>query len=124
MSIKLHTDLSIGNCLLFGNETVFVSGIFKSHFRCENINGIDTGTSLQSNYLPIPITEECLKKLGFRLIKENEGFGTGTWSNGYLSLFFYKGHVDIRGCNPKFVHELQNLYRAIERKELEWNPPA
>jgi hypothetical protein len=45
-----------------------VSAIFKSHFKCESLEQICFGNSLQSNFQPIPLTPEILEKCGFVML--------------------------------------------------------
>lgn len=44
---------------------VFVSAIFKTHFRCQDMDGISFEESIRCNYIPIPLSEEILLKVGF-----------------------------------------------------------
>lgn len=89
---------------------------------------------------PIPLTEECLLKLGFDYNSESENnqFYCEIFRDdekditNYLSVNFDEyGHLisikiectDARDCadhivNVKYVHQLQNLYFALTGEEL------
>jgi hypothetical protein len=112
--------LRIGNYLFVPGigRKVIVSAIFKSHFVCEDKDGIRFEESIRINYQPIPLTEEWLLKFGF------ENWDKNKWidSNSVLSIsknednflcFFNQRHIDIF-----YVHQLQNLYFAITGEEL------
>lgn len=80
-------------------------------------------------YDPIPLTEKWLTDFGFKWQKPGAGgqdqwAGYGYWwlDKGEFSLIGTKtGNVWFGRCNDwkiNFVHELQNLYFALEKKEL------
>jgi hypothetical protein len=56
------TEVRIGNLLFVPgvDREVIVSGIFRSHFVCEDKDGIRFEESVRINYQPILITEEYL----------------------------------------------------------------
>jgi len=64
---------------------------------------------------PIPLTENWLKKLGFKL---NSAFGTSTYGNGVIGIFFYDGVGSYGIAKFQYVHQLQNLYFALTGTEL------
>jgi hypothetical protein len=118
-------ELRIGNCLfvLGIDREVIVSAIFKTHYVCEDYNGIRFEESLRINYHPIPLTEEWLLKFGFEktmswtYVKDLVGklklvyyLGEKGWSIGF------KSYSDFP--NLKYVHQLQNLYFALTGEEL------
>ena len=69
----------------------------------------------QRKYAPIPLTEEWLLKFGFK--KENNF----TWGNLEMELMQREDGFWIwlgADLYLKHVHQLQNLYHALTRKEL------
>ncbi len=112
--------------------------------------GLRLGTNYQlENITPIPLTEEELLNLGFRVddvladleirlstkeithkrvlgISENS---KGIWSVGVYSFVTYKkgGKVHVNEVylrSVRYVHEIQNLYFALEQEELQRNPTS
>jgi hypothetical protein len=77
----------------------------------------------KSGYSPIPLTEECLEKLGFYLIENDNKFYHEKSTRIFIDInnpicITYnnaKGSVKI----IEYVHELQNLYFALTGEELE-----
>lgn len=72
-----------------------------------------------SGYEPVPLTKKRLKKLRFKkdkvwfrdgIILAQCDFGFSTWYGS-----FQYGKIDII---IEYVHELENLYFAIKKKEL------
>lgn len=92
--------------------------------RCIHMNVAETeesGTWQYSKIKPIPLTEEWLVRLGCE--ESNDRFKCGSF---YL---FFDGkewsvwlpepvEQDVFLCTVNFVHEVQNLYFAIEKEEL------
>jgi len=86
--------------------------------------------AFKDNYTGIPLTPEILEKCGFeRGIKSiNEGLE--------LQIDFYKNSIDARITlldnfdgdrsadiiETKYLHELQNLYYALTKQELNYQP--
>lgn len=76
-------------------------------------------TEVFKSYQPIPLTEEWLTKFGFQ---DRHGY----WDDVYLEVARHKeGWYHSVNCNEyidgepfQYVHELQNLYFALCRKEL------
>ncbi len=106
-------ELRIGNLLLTDYDyLVEVEFIHKNHFDCRELT---TGSFVvNGKYKPIPLTEEWLVKFGYR------------WTNGY-GYRFLKGWIKLKEgvwksydleAEVKYVHELQNLYYALTKKEL------
>ena len=121
----IANELRIGNYLFVPgiDREVIVSAIFKSHYVCEDSDGIRFDESLRINYQPISLTEQWLLKFGFEktmswtYVKDLVGnlelvyyLGEKGWSIGF------KSYSDFP--NLKYVHELQNLYFALTGKEL------
>lgn len=83
-------------------------------YKIENVN-------LQSaqKYEPIPLTEEWLLKMGFE--KDGKYYSKGSFHYHEFGHIFIgndhvsSGHVDAL---IKYIHELQNLYYALKKKEL------
>jgi hypothetical protein len=69
---------------------------------------------------PIPLTKEWLLKFGF---KKSDNYGNDEYRlDGYS---YFRGSFYISDCDEcgesveiNFVHELQNLYFALTKKEL------
>jgi hypothetical protein len=120
-------ELRIGNLFFIPglNRYVKVSAIFKTHFRCEDYDGISFEESIRTNYNPIPLTPEILVKAGF----ENKSSTTdyifeygnfiigGTRKRLFPSVWGEDGLQDY-GDLIEYVHQLQNLYFALTGKEL------
>lgn len=79
---------------------------------------------------PIPLTPEILEKCGF----ENGGYDMIFWSIGdfeisgvydskeqqyYFGVAYYDGKISVE---IKSLHQLQNLYFALTRTELNYSP--
>jgi len=78
---------------------------------------------------PVPITEEWLLKFGFNhdeyhpiyetlLIYENDNFSLHANLNNGVDFYFY-GYDHEASFEMKYIHELQNLYFALTKTELE-----
>lgn len=90
-------------------------------------NGIMIETHPLTEYVdflkPIPLTEEWLLKLGF---EKKDNYGNYEYLlDGYS---YFRGSFYISDCDEcgesveiNFVHELQNLYFALTKKELTIN---
>lgn len=72
---------------------------------------------------PIPITEEWLIKLGFKIPSKNESHPFGNYKNTSARIIISRnyqtngyqtdGNIDI-----KYVHQLQNIYFYLTGEEL------
>ncbi|MEO3210392.1 hypothetical protein [Parabacteroides distasonis] len=77
---------------------------------------------------PVPLTEDILLKYGFK--KDRNSFCIGDWDcdftlRHYSNEVFYMVNVSesqLFGPEIKYLHQLQNLYYALENKELEEQP--
>jgi hypothetical protein len=75
---------------------------------------------LDDYYQPLPLTEEWLLKFGFY---KSDNYGNDEYRlDGYS---YFRGSFYISDCDEcgesveiNFVHELQNLYFALTKKEL------
>jgi hypothetical protein len=63
---------------------------------------------------PIPLTDDWLRKFGFKKVAEND-FILGKFSLYYV--LYYDGYR-VSEIIPKYVHQLQNLYFALTGEEL------
>lgn len=82
------------------------------------------GIDHAQNFKPIPLTEERLLKFGFE-----KWFGEFIMSG--FPFVIYRNEIwtdtdsdDDAICRVDFVHELQNFFFAVKRKELEINIDA
>ena len=121
-------ELRMGNLLLtYYDYLVEVEFIHKNHFDCRELT---TGIVVfNAKYKPIPLTEEWLLKFGFERVTPTENgydndyayelknFGRIALENGVLipDQYYFLDGLDF---NLKHVHELQNLYYALTKKEL------
>jgi hypothetical protein len=134
-------ELRIGNWVFIAglDRYVKVSAIFKTHFRCEDLNGISYEESIRINYQPIPLTPEILEKFGFKVQSVEStyynNFELTTIATSYeildgiFSVEFVKNtHDNNVVCNHKckakidYLHQLQNLIHAKTGTELTYNP--
>lgn len=124
-------EVRIDNLVSYGDNICLVRSIYLTHFSCVNMdNGTDYGNSLQSNYKPIPLTEEWLLKFGFEIIpyenKEVYYSITDKVAMSYddfiviiIDSFDNKYFdYDYATCKIGYVHQLQNLYFALTGNEL------
>lgn len=118
-------ELRIRNLLMYGDKLVEVSAIFRSHFNCESMDGISYGNSIQSNFKPIPLTEEWLLKFGFELLvrKSSDGYKNTIFSmkNPSWTLMELDKGYGVKfwqGNSLLYVHQLQNLYHCLCGEEL------
>jgi hypothetical protein len=68
-------------------------------------------------YEPIPLTEEWLLRFnwnGYNPMRFNHNFEIDKQGRLYCN-------SDYKGVNVNYVHQLQNLYFALNNKELEYN---
>ena len=114
------TDLRIGNLVSYKNEDiVVVDAVSKDFILTHGQFKIST-----PNIEPIPLTEQWLLDFGFEVEREHYDKGrlsilladnnNDYYKNGRV---FYKSWA-IMESQPKYVHQLQNLYLALTQKEL------
>lgn len=78
---------------------------------------------------PIEITEEWIKNFGFEFDIFYQRLSNGKicidWYDKICSLSWCKAHRDdiLRYEYPKYVHQLQNLYKALTGEELTIKQP-
>ena len=125
-------EFRIGNYLFVPgiDREVIVSAVFKSHFRCEDKDGITFDESVRINYQPIPLTKEWLLKFG--LVNHPNDIPTygkffGDFDDDDYGYFFcvyqdlggnFYTQIIGRKIILNSVHQLQNLYFAITEEEL------
>ena len=110
-------ELRLGNWFFIPglNRYVKVSAIFKTHFRCEDSDGISFEESIRTNYQPIPLTPEILVKAGFG--QNGHFFNIRHLEYTLVSnRMWYKTKIIDKPL--KYVHQLQNLYFALIGEEL------
>ena len=117
-----NNELRVGNLILFDDKVVDVTGIAKSGFYFGK-HGF--AINLLEWFQPIPLTEEWLLKAGFEKVGVN-------YQKDWILLWTYlkTGEVHFVLNEPnsnkrhitelKFVHQLQNLYFALEGSELDF----
>lgn len=115
------------------NRFVKVSAIFKTHFRCQDFDGISFDESIRVNYQPVELTPDILEAAGFGVNKDNS-FGYINENEGILielgdfyeddgrAVFYYNlPDTDNSTCIAycKYLHQLQNLYYCLTGEELQ-----
>jgi hypothetical protein len=117
------TDLRIGNYQMFGERICIVTALFKTHFICDLLDGVSIGNSLQNRFHPIPLTPDILEKCGFW---NTDMDGEYIYNERGITRFYISpiGLVsfkigDIVFSTVHFLHQLQNLYKALTNNELE-----
>jgi hypothetical protein len=124
------SELRIGNLLTnYGNLCKVVS-IQKDNFqveviKIENIIQVDFSKpeTVSSLIKPIPLTEEWLKKFGFKKdmsVYKNDWIELwhSSYSNCYQLRIIKVGDDISKKINIQYVHQLQNLYFILTEKEL------
>lgn len=125
-----YTELSIGNLVYYNGNAIKVESITKRKVGYHlKPNESCMHYARMCEILPIPITEEVLKKYGFK-----EMFGRGCDSYE-INLYNYHrievvmdeniidAHIRYGGWNChlrtiKYLHELQNIVSAITNQQL------
>lgn len=119
-------NLRIGNLMIdAGGSPCRVTRV-ESNYKPTGGSRIDAfllnGKSPSLPFQPIPVTEEWISKLGFDMvIKQGNGGQYGVYTLKGITYntnhgWWWKHHLDVQ---PKYVHELQNLFFAITGEELE-----
>ncbi len=108
-------ELRIGNKVnLYGSQATIIPNDFEKWFQ-------NSPNWEHNAFKGIPLTEEWLLKFGFDLVVKEGNQGefrvyqlneiTYNTNNGW----WWKHHLTVQ---PKYIHELQNLFFAITGKEL------
>jgi hypothetical protein len=117
------TDLRIGNLIQWGDESNNIVSIVGLYLGDNEYPAIETNKkelATIDEFVGVKLTDEWYKKLGFH-------FYQGVWYDKTLSnmifpdgRFFSVGEVGGEWYinTVHFVHELQNLYFAVEGEEL------
>jgi hypothetical protein len=119
-------ELRIGNYVLYADESrtciLKVEVIHKNEI--EILNNITPSTVKIKDIKGIPLTEDTILNCGFTKV----GFFDNVYSLGYFrinldkktseALLQYGDAPYYLNVEIKSVHELQNLYFALEKKEL------
>jgi hypothetical protein len=121
-------ELRIGNYIGDKDDIAIVESIDKDGCMVQFINDEKQGFRISEPIKPLPLTEEWLLKFGFE--KKENGLFTKKLEYIYNSLkycedykiWIYYNDDNDAACNSiadlNFVHELQNLYFALTKKEL------
>jgi hypothetical protein len=109
------SDLRIGNW------------VFDSEGFDYRIQGYELYVNLVEDFKPIPITNKWLERLGFERNKYYQNFRIKA-GDYYNSIKYFEGEWCYNNCESdagcyfvttaQYVHELQNLYHAINKEEL------
>jgi hypothetical protein len=121
-------ELRIGNYIGDKDDIAIVESIDKDGCMVQFINDEKNGFRISQPIKPIPLTEEWLLRMGFEkkeddlfIIKLTYNNNSIKYSKDYQTWVYYKDDNDA-GCNAiadcQYVHELQNLYFALTKKEL------
>lgn len=123
-------ELRIGNYVYDVNEKVSrVEQIGREDISRHPTLSSKSGFLYTSDILPIPLTEEWLLRFGFvqGFLSDPQEFNVlSAYKNGKFDIlkfkdeevFFYVDHSGNRTC-IKSLHQLQNLYFALNADELE-----
>lgn len=123
--MKRNTEVRIGNLVNYNEKPNRILKISRTHFNL--INDEKRKFVYLKDAEGIELTSEWLENMGFEeTIPENHTFTVyrySEWlSGGWLDIHLDKGKgaflngVLIAECN--YVHQLQNLFYALEGKEL------
>ena len=124
-------DLRVGNII----ENGTVIAVHRKYVCVENGDGA-MYTAIGDDVLPVALSDEWLKRCGFKIIKEN-GFSCEDYYKSDVG-FSYKDFLISKSgdafflwieiddysysypsCEIKYLHQLQNLYFAMEGEELQ-----
>lgn len=111
-------ELRLGNLIENLGDIISVEYLDKSLVK-GLYHRVDTyNTSVQLKHCkPILLTEDCLIKLGFRKDKTQISLYYKDDFEIQLPVYFKYKDCNLRKLN--YVHELQNLYFALTKNELE-----
>ena len=115
-------ELRIGNWIMgeLGNEMT-VCSLYKNSIECD----FDGGWCSVFCPKPIPLSKEILEKCGFSFKPIGEEAYEQFWIlDGFTVWQHDKGfcHDYHHGGNIFYLHDLQNLYYALTKQELEYKP--
>lgn len=81
------------------------------------VESVDSSVEVFNGFHGIPITEPKLVELGFKKWNTPKGI---TYSKGYMILHLRKRGWVIKKkvIEPKYIHQIQNMYHALYGKEL------
>jgi len=132
MSELSYNELRKGNLLYFpfisGNvEVIGINAMYGANDHYFNklsvMEGINMYYETIEVFKPIPLTEECLIKFGFKYDIETKTYHTPSFYWFSISLYAKDGAgFCIENVQYKFiehVHQLQNLYFALTGIELQ-----
>lgn len=118
-------ELRIGNYLYIPglDRIVKVRSVFKTHFTCEDKDGVCFEESFRMNYQPIQLTEQWLLGFGFEFMTSRQGqtyYHIDGWTVLYTyGSWYYSTSASITiGLKLQFVHQLQNRYLSLVGEEL------
>lgn len=112
-------ELRIGNYVVHRDNKdhiLEIKAIDDGEFKvveCVGTHPIDIG-----NIAPIPLTEECLLKLGFERNVFHQGYEKGDFTIFFLDKIIIFKIGTGSEIIIQYVHELQNLYYALTNNEL------
>lgn len=128
-------ELRIGNLVKKGNDLCTVKGYYDNLFIVEDNEKIEFKSNVFDNIKPIPLIEEWLLKFGFEKFKGKLGdvyclirnefeiyFKIEHWNHIeckdsiYFNNWFIK--YTIHPHKIEYIHQLQNLYFALNGQEL------
>lgn len=116
------SELRIGNLVNLGKRIGKVIDI--GHLSCTVVDLEETQDTLEDyeRIQGIVLTEEWLEKFGFELDIEDDGYQKGKYkvsvSNEGCLFFIYVKHYYEEIAELIYIHQLQNLYFALQHEEL------
>lgn len=117
MDIK---SLRLGNYVMYEQTTHVVTAISRTLIGTHWPGGTENYIHLPDELDPIPLTEEILLKCGF----EKDIVSEKLYKKGDYQVYFAEKPVfrmmGFSIVEVEFLHELQNVYFATAKKELEY----
>jgi len=111
-------DLRIGNWFLFGELRHQAT-----HWDIRNLALAEFKGNPLETYKPIPLTPEILEKCGFEKWGKDGYDKNGIYISKYFNYPIYNPFGEyINSIEVKYLHELQNLYYALTKQELNYTP--
>ena len=116
-------ELRINNILNFQIRKTVKQGIITGLSKKRIVFDDSFSLNIKSeNIQPIPLTSEWLEKLGFKAIKSiyflNKDFNLLETGDGVFESLDVRHGVAVK---LYYIHELQNLYYCLTKKELKIN---